>query len=357
MLFWNTPEIARPNSSVPSQDIWLAKSTLQKAIRRGDTANALLATSVLLRLQPDGLWRRLTVIALEDIGIADLGLVEECLILCSRRTTRRHNGEEWHAAASLVLRMSGSVKCRDACDALVVADLHPRLGQLRSDIVEMEAGDARRLLVDNGRTVGERILAAWSLCGTKKFPAANIGEKAGSFNDLVEVYEQMGVHPHVLHVARLGGARTREGHPLSLPLIWLLSCGGKGNFREHKPSDFARIGGWPSYAFDMHTGLGRRALSIFARRCAALERLVKERLAPAHYLTFVGELVFRADVEVVDRRLAYTGSEQLHQEAEDAHITHFGIEADLAREALALIVKNAGLLDACRMHAFEMRAS
>jgi hypothetical protein len=357
MLFWNTPEIARPNSSAPLQDIWLAKSTLQKAVRRGDIANALLATSVLLRLQPDGFWRRLAVIALEDIGIADLALVEECMILCSRRTARLYNGEEWHAASSLIQRMSGSIKCRDACDALVIADLHPRLSQLRSDAMEMDASDARRLLLDSDRTVGERLLAAWSLCGTKKFPAANIGEKAGYLSELLEVLAQKGVHPKTLQVARLGGARTREGHPLSLPLIWLLSCRGAANSHEQDLGTVGDIGGWPPYAFDMHTGLGRNALRIFASQCTSLERLVKGRLTPGDYLTFVGELVFRAEGEIVDRRLTYVGSEQVHREAEEAHLTHLGVDAELAREATAVLAENADFLHACRVDAFQKRAS
>ena len=81
------------------------------------------------------------------------------------------------------------------------------------------------------------------------------------------------------------------------------------------------------------------------------------RILPEQLPRFVGELIFRTEGEVVDRRLKYTGSGQLHQEAEEAHITHLGIEPDLARDAVAVLLENAGLLYACRADAFRKASS
>jgi replication-associated recombination protein RarA len=49
---------------------WVAMSLLQKAIRRGRTDFALIAAATLLRDAPDRLWRRLAIIAFEEIGRA-----------------------------------------------------------------------------------------------------------------------------------------------------------------------------------------------------------------------------------------------------------------------------------------------
>ncbi len=57
-------------------DPWTASSLLQKAIRRGDTDLAQWAASTLHRQRGASIWRRLVLIAFEDVGIGDLALVE-----------------------------------------------------------------------------------------------------------------------------------------------------------------------------------------------------------------------------------------------------------------------------------------
>ena len=51
-------------------DPYVAKSQLQKGIRRGDVQNALIAARFLLQVNEKGFWRRLCIIALEDVGVA-----------------------------------------------------------------------------------------------------------------------------------------------------------------------------------------------------------------------------------------------------------------------------------------------
>ena len=84
---------------------YVAMSLLQKAIRRGREDLALQAAATLLRDAPDRLWRRLGIIAVEDIGLADLhtaGIVTAALV---GKTFRSHIGGEWAVASHLVSRM------------------------------------------------------------------------------------------------------------------------------------------------------------------------------------------------------------------------------------------------------------
>ena len=55
---------------------WVAMSLLQKAVRRGRSDLALRAAATLLRDTPDRLWRRLGVIAFEDV--AENGSAKVC---------------------------------------------------------------------------------------------------------------------------------------------------------------------------------------------------------------------------------------------------------------------------------------
>jgi len=56
---------------------WQAMSLLQKAIRRGRRDLALRAAATLLHASPERLWRRLGCIALEHIGVGDLGAIAD----------------------------------------------------------------------------------------------------------------------------------------------------------------------------------------------------------------------------------------------------------------------------------------
>lgn len=54
---------------------YVAKSLMQKAVRRGQEDLAQRSAATLLKVSPNGFWRRLCVIAFEDVGCGDLGSV------------------------------------------------------------------------------------------------------------------------------------------------------------------------------------------------------------------------------------------------------------------------------------------
>jgi replication-associated recombination protein RarA len=60
--------------ATPSQ-WWITLSNLQKAIRRGNLAQATLSANLLYRTDRAKLIRRMAVIALEDVGFGNLRLV------------------------------------------------------------------------------------------------------------------------------------------------------------------------------------------------------------------------------------------------------------------------------------------
>ena len=62
---------ALPNQPIAA-DAWVVSSTLQKAIRRSEVQIAQRAVLTLFKLRGSGIWRRLTVIAFEDVGIGSI---------------------------------------------------------------------------------------------------------------------------------------------------------------------------------------------------------------------------------------------------------------------------------------------
>jgi hypothetical protein len=335
------------NQSAFATDTWLAKSALQKAIRRGDVTTAWTAVRVLAQRQPDQLWRRLVVIALEDVGIGDLSLVHQVLTVSGKKSWRAQNGGDEAIANTLVDRLCQAPKCRDACELLVIADLHPSLKKQRTHFLDFNEGQLCEIVADADRDIAERTLAAWLIAGTKRFPAFSLPEVDGSFSVLLDVYRHLGVPDHVLEMARMGSTRTQEGHPLTLPLVWLAADASSAIEPVGLPPS-SIIHGWPAEAYDMHTRPGRRALSLFTERSDTLRTLMARHLSPKDHADFLGSLVFRSEGHLVDRRIVYPGSQALLTRAEAAHLTYSGFPETLVTDALGLLQECKETLLQCR---------
>lgn len=337
-------------------DLWLAASALQKAIRRGDRRTARTAVSILVETAPDRLWRRLVVIALEDIGIADLALVAAVLWVSGRAAWRRQHGGEEAVAAALVDALCRAPKCRDACDTLVVADLHPVLARLRQTFTEFDDGELASMVADPGQPLAGRVLAAWLLAGTERFPAAQIAPRHGSIRALLDVFDHLGVGADVLDIAAKGATRTQEAHPISLPLISAQAAiaGGFKVLEEECPS-LGFVAGWPSEAIDMHTRPGRRALSLFVAGDNKGLNRVLGGVRPGFRAEIVGTAAFRVEGAAVDRRLTYRGSDQILTDAEVAHLTWAGGTQEMAAELLDRVRRDLHRLHDCRVKAMGER--
>ncbi len=105
-------------------DRWVASSLVQKAIRRGDAELANRAASRLLELDKEAIWRRLVVIAFEDIGAADVDVLLEIVFLAKNREWRRASGEAAVLGAG-VRRLAEATKDRSADYLACAARDHP----------------------------------------------------------------------------------------------------------------------------------------------------------------------------------------------------------------------------------------
>jgi hypothetical protein len=301
----------------------------------------------------------MVVIALEDIGIADLNLVKTVLMVSGRKAWRRDSGGEEKVACYFVDQLCKATKCRDACDVLVIADLHPDLRAHRSEFATLTTDELCDIIVNENHPLATRVLAAWYLAGTRQFPGAQLKERQGSFRQLLDVYEHLGIAPDVLEVAALGSTRTREAHAVSLPLIWHQAARSTERaIREEAPQRPDLVAGWPGYAFDMHCRAGRQALSLFADQgfnCSerGIDPLVKE-IPPAQLRGIIGTAVFRVEGAAVDRRLTYKGSNHILNEAETAHVCATTVPTHHAQTLLGLVRQRMPGLHRCRQLVTEV---
>src|SRR6266487_4562847 len=89
-------------------DRWIASSLLQKSIRRGEVELAQRAACTLHAFDRSAIWRRLVVIACEDVGVGDIdALLETFLAATSTDFRRRGVGARCGGAS-----VGGAVKDR-----------------------------------------------------------------------------------------------------------------------------------------------------------------------------------------------------------------------------------------------------
>src|ERR1700757_4856860 len=110
LLEFDAVRPARPLDAVEPLpcDRWLAASALQKAIRRADALTAQRALRTLYRYDPRSAWRRLLVIAYEDIGIGAIGaVIVTTLQSVNPKARRDQSGDDAAALATSQMLAAG----------------------------------------------------------------------------------------------------------------------------------------------------------------------------------------------------------------------------------------------------------
>src|SRR6266581_2264333 len=107
-------------------DRWTASSLLQKSIRRGDVELAQRAACTLHAFDRSAIWRRLVVIACEDIGVGDIDALLETFLAATSTDFRRQCGEA-SVLGAVVRRLAEAVKDRSGDYLACAAADHPDL--------------------------------------------------------------------------------------------------------------------------------------------------------------------------------------------------------------------------------------
>jgi MgsA AAA+ ATPase C terminal len=115
--------LLRPNRSA---DPWLINSLLQKSIRRGEKEIAQRPAMTLSKHRGAAIWRRLIVIAFEDIGIGSVGAVTMTVAASDDSAWRRAHGGDIRLAVAVAGILAQAPKDRSA-DYLGGAKDHPLL--------------------------------------------------------------------------------------------------------------------------------------------------------------------------------------------------------------------------------------
>lgn len=327
---------------------WVAMSLLQKAIRRDAPALALAATATLLSLDPGKFWRRALCIAYEDIGVADIDAVTAALTAVQGKRFRARNGGEWQVAAKLALRLCQARKCRSADDLLIATAFHPALDDARRDTAGEALSHHLRRIEQTGALLSRAIAVSYATGSYR----GHIYKGERPYGNPVAVFASLraaGVEREIVAVAERGFRRVREVLCANLCLLHpLFPTGPLPTEGDDFPPVAMNRRGVPTFAFDMFSHEGRRALGSFLDGRTDTARWIKHHVPAQRRIKFLGHALFRIESGLVKCRVRWPVGDSLRLLADSGFS---GISADTTVELLQMLRADLPSLDEERVHA------
>jgi hypothetical protein len=327
-------------------DRWLALSAMQKSIRRGDGLTAQRALRTLYQHDPSSTWRRLLIIACEDVGIGARGAVVMTAARCANAKALREKGSEETTALATTQMLAEAPKDRSA-DLLFAVALHdPALEVMRSRCRSVSVARRLEFVADPTLSLPERALAVWHSSGVESRGERRVGP--GDLDSLMRTYAELGVPERLLEAVAVAIKKAREPFALLLPLLWLTASGSETELLDSPLPSSGLIKGVPLYALDKHTRLGRQAIGRLAQENAEIAQFLTERGRRSSDDRALRMAVFYADGALTRPTLRWRHSAQLTAAgiAADFHSVH--VAASVGAELVQLVAAQIADLDAIR---------
>jgi hypothetical protein len=337
-----------------SIDPWVASSLLQKSIRRGDADLAIRAALTLYRFRRSGIWRRLVVIAFEDVGAASI----DALLVAVRAATdprwRASIGSDERVIAHVARLLAEAPKDRSADHLICSSRSYPPWEDARRMVGSLPIMLRLDLVAENEQPLHVRAIAAWYSSGVEWDDERRVGE--GDLPGLTAVFRSIGVPDALALATKYAATHTREPITIMVPLIWLEA------FKEEHPAirdclvpSSPVVRGVPLYALDKHTAVGKTAIYQFARE----NRVVRETLAdyvPDYRAPGAACMAaFYADAAPVSRRLDWSQSNALETIGIDNDLRSTKVSPDGVRPILEVVSANLDHLNEIRARLFGAR--
>ena len=291
---------------------WIAMSLMQKAVRRGDEPLALRATSTLLHVSPERLWRRGACIAFEDIGLADIETVSLVTAALSGKRFRAQLGGEWKVASFVVSRMARARKCRCADDLLLAAELHPAYADARRDLADATVSDLMGVVMGPA-PLPVRALGFWYGVGTGRRPSPHLQPRRGAPTQAFDALGETDIPQTIVEISREGFRKTSEVLCPFLALLWPERQRETATTADDPLPPEVMIGEVPSWAYDLYSREGRHALQTFLQGDSATARWVCAHIPPRQRIHFLGTIVFRVEGGLCRQRLHWPTANELQR--------------------------------------------
>lgn len=322
-----------PRQNPTTDDRWVLASNLQKAIRRGMSEIAIGTSLKLLTLDPRYFWRRLPVIAYEDVGYGDIELVRTVLRTFRREALHKQYGEE-KVAAYLVDSMCRARKSRTLCDAIAMLEFNVSLGELEKQCFDHTDEQLVSVACDKDVEPLLRVAVLRHVCGYReRVNGAYIAKASPRPYLMREICARLSLS-ELETTLFVSGQNVSEAINIPLPLVAQLARGGHADV-QGLPSGFEGRDGILYAALDRHTRGGKRSFSRFAHEVDELASLFRRRptLDPVEAL---GVSVFIAEGSALSHWVEFPGAVGLKQTFEQCFLEHARLSGDDGNELLYL---------------------
>jgi hypothetical protein len=304
--------IHSPIHTIPLTDKWILSSAVQKSIRRGREHEAVMLALHLHSVDPAYLRRRLPVIALEDVGMADERSCRHVIENCVDSRAWQEDQEE--LIVSLVQLLARARKSRAACDAWCVVNVHPQKQQMAAHAACMPVERLLEELQGNGASLVKKAFAAAALfdsirdAGSRAEQACLLGEVLGELKLTEDRRYLVGQRSKTAGLSTVLLALPAAPPPAIRPI-------------NEFPGAFEFVAGVPLCALDQYTRVGKTLISSFIDASEP----IRHYLVKSNRRSLVNMALFQAESSLLDKCIASEEIDALHEELEDAELSREGL--------------------------------
>jgi hypothetical protein len=331
-----------PSPELIVADPWVVSSLLQKSIRRGEVEIAQRAALTLFKLRGSAIWRRLMVIAFEDVGIGGVDAVTMTVAAGSDAAYRRACGGDLRVAIHLAGVLAQAPKDRSA-DHLAGAKDHPALAEFAGAMATATVGARLSNVRDRALDLTRRAIAAWFASG-----GGDGGAHKDDLGELLAVFRDLGMPEDLVAATGVAAGRTRGPVTVMVPLFWLAAATSQQSICDCPIPPLARAGDVPLYALDEHTRLGREAIWRFACENDGVRACLECFVPASRRRRAANVAAFYADAAPVARRLMWDQSRSLEAFGIERDLLHAGVRAEGIGPLLEAVRANLGHLNEVR---------
>lgn len=314
-----------PTKTYPDiDDPYVARSALQKALRRGDVGRAEQAAQSLLD-DPQRLWRGLAVTLFEDFGSASTGLRGQVVTASASKKLRDDLGGDDLVARALIRQLCEVPRDRRVDELYMFASLLEKM-PLRSEGRGKLSRDLRTAL-ESARGL---ILQCEQLVPRRGFKTVLARSCDAS---LTEMYERGLLDEDELALCIQGRKTTQCLLPVLYPLPRSVKARqGSLLLSATCPTPLSRdIAGTPSYALDGYTRAGRLALERLYWSDHDLQKLLGSLGSQSSKLKALAALLFEVEGGICTQEI----SDPFYDELKRVSKARWsGLSVDLIPDAL-----------------------
>jgi hypothetical protein len=324
-------------------DRWIASSCLQKAIRRGRIELAVSAALTLYAHDRQSLWRRLIVIAVEDVGVGCTNSIEKSIRLCSNYSLRSARGGDLKAIFEVCGLLARAPKDRSADHAISISRNALRLEDVRERIGSLSLEERLDVVAEPTLPLEERQIAAWYASGVEWRPERRVG--SGDPPGLVRIWQRLNITTALIEAVQLGVKRSREPIMIMLPLLSAASEGEPDELATPEIGETRIVRSIPTFALDGHTRLGRAAIDRFGRENETVSRLLAETVPDYRARDTLRLAVFHADSALVSMKKVWMVGNHLENAGTAADFESIRVEPAVGTDLIKAIREERGHLE------------